>query len=280
MVLVPDRSTYRRDTLSFVLCIALSVVALFVPQSWGDTVSTTIRRTALQPFLWMQRAGEEGRTSRARFRAVEAQRDSAALLARSVPGLEAENRGLRELLGLSGRLSAAHIAAEVLHQPLPTDGRTLLLGAGRNAGVHAFSPVLAPQGLVGVIRAVGPNYSVAMTWADPDFRVSALTLDGTISGIVAAAPTGTPAEAMLELRGVPYRDSLSAGTMVVSSGLGGVYPHGIPIGTVIGVLREERGWERTYLLRPAANPSAVTHAIILVSQPASVDQAFAADSTS
>ncbi len=278
MVLVPDRSTYRRDTLSFVLCIVLSVVALFVPQSWGDAVSTGIRRTALQPFLWMQRAGEEGRTSRSRFRAVESERDSAALMARSVPGLAAENRELRRLLGLSDRLGPAHIAAEVLHQPLPTDGRTLLLGVGRNGGVKPFSPVLAPQGLVGVVRQVGPNYSVAMTWADPDFRVSALTLDGSISGIVAAAPASTPAESMLELQGVPYRDSLAAGTLVVSSGLGGVYPHGIPIGTVIGVLREERGWERTYLLRPAANPSAVSHVIILVSSPTAVDQAYPADS--
>ena len=58
----------------------------------------------------------------------------------------------------------------------------------------------------------------------------------------------------LELRGVPYRDSVPLGTLVLSSGLGGVFPKGIPVGTVIGTVREEAGWERVYRLRPAANP--------------------------
>ena len=53
---------------------------------------------------------------------------------------------------------------------------------------------------------------------------------------------------------MPYRDSVPLGTLVLSSGLGGVFPKGIPVGTVIGTVREEAGWERVYRLRPAANP--------------------------
>jgi cell shape-determining protein MreC len=68
---------------------------------------------------------------------------------------------------------------------------------------------------------------------------------------------------VMELVGVPYREQLTPGTRVVSSGLGGVFPRGIPVGTVQGVLSEAAGWERTYLLRPAVHPSEAAHVIVL-----------------
>lgn len=67
----------------------------------------------------------------------------------------------------------------------------------------------------------------------------------------------------MELRGVPYRDSLPPGTPVVTTGLGGVFPRGIPLGTVQGMVSEAAGWERTYLLRPAAHPAQVSHVLVL-----------------
>jgi flagellar biosynthesis GTPase FlhF len=70
-----------------------------------------------------------------------------------------------------------------------------------------------------------------------------------------------------------------AGTLVLSSGLGGVYPKGIPVGTVTGVVREQAGWERVYRLLPAANPGAVAHVMVLVSPPGtSLESAFPSDS--
>ena len=66
---------------------------------------------------------------------------------------------------------------------------------------------------------------------------------------------------------------------MLSSGLGGVYPKGIPIGTVTGVVREQAGWERVYRLLPAANPGSVTHVLVLVSaSKSSLEQAFPSDS--
>lgn len=261
MAFAPDRSTHR-DTISFGVCVVLSSAALFFPQ-WSDSITSTIRRTVLVPVIWLQQAAEQGRTSRARFLTVMQERDSAALAARSLTALVSENQQLRALLGVGRRLGTSYIPAEVLHQTMPTDGRTILLSAGSRAGVHAFAPVLSAEGLVGVVRTVEPDFSVAMTWAHPEFRAGAFTEDGTVFGIVAPATEATASETLLELRGVPYRDSIGPGVKVVASGLGGVFPRGIPIGTVMGVLREEKGWERTYLLQPAAHPMTISHVIIL-----------------
>ena len=57
--------------------------------------------------------------------------------------------------------------------------------------------------------------------------------------------------------------ALPTGTPIVSSGVGGVYPRGIPIGTVIGELKTTEGWARTYLVQPAVHPFDVTSVLIL-----------------
>jgi rod shape-determining protein MreC len=264
MASISDRRYTRRDTVLFILCLGLSIVGLFSPVSWSYGIADALRRTALAPLVWLQARAEEGRTSRVRFRAVTAERDSAAYLAQFLPSLRAENERLRQLLKLSHRLTTSYVPAEVLHQPHATDGRTLLLSAGSRQGVAPFNPVIAPEGLIGVVLSVTPRSSIAMSWAHPEFRVSAFTVSGNALGVVAPSAEGRNAEGSLELRGVPYRDSVPLGTLVLSSGLGGVFPKGIPIGTVTGTVREEAGWERVYRLRPAANPGSVPHVLILV----------------
>jgi rod shape-determining protein MreC len=258
-----DRSLSRGDTVRFLLCVGLSVGALFAPQPWGDRVAAAIRQTVLVPFLWLQERAEEAKTGRSVVSRVTAERDSAAFAAQFLPALRSENQRLRQLLALGERLEAPYVAAEVLHQSVPTDARALLLGVGRRDGVSVFDPVVAPEGLLGVVRSVGEDHSVAMTWSHPEFRVSAFAEGGTVFGIVGPAGESTAGEQLLQLRGVAYRDTIPIGTAVYSSGLGGVFPQGIPIGTVIGLGREETGWERAYLLRPAANPAMATHVLIL-----------------
>jgi rod shape-determining protein MreC len=279
MISTSERSYTRRDTVLFLACLGLSVVALFSPASWGYGISDALRNSVLAPLVWLQARAEEGRTSRARLRAITVQRDSAAYLAQGIPSLLAENERLRQLLTLSHRISTPYVAAEVLHQAQATDGRTLLIDAGRSDLVSEFDPVVAPEGLIGMVLTAAERSSVVMTWAHPEFRVSAYTMGGNASGVVAPSLSSLTGEGALEFRGVPYRDSVPVGTRVLSSGLGGVYPKGIPVGTVTGVVREQAGWERIYRLLPAANPGAVAHVLVLVSPPgASMERAFPSDS--
>jgi rod shape-determining protein MreC len=71
---------------------------------------------------------------------------------------------------------------------------------------------------------------------------------------------------MLELRGVPTRVVLKAGTVVYTSGLGGTFPRGISIGTIVNEIKTSEVWTRTYLVRPSVSPSRVTTVLVLTAQ--------------
>ena len=259
----PERYTGGRDTLLFILSVLISVTFLLGPTSWGAATAEVVRGTVLVPFLWLQVRAEEANTSRARFARVEAERDSSAWAAQALPALRAENDRLRALLGITPRISTPYQPAEVLPQSQITDGRTVVLSVGSADRVAEFDPVISPDGVIGMVLSVERHTSVAMTWAHPDFRVSAATEDGSVLGIIAAAENGPDAEPLLELRGVPYRDTVAVGTVVVTTGLGGIYPRGVPIGRILGIAREQTGWERVYQVRPAANLGATGHVLVL-----------------
>lgn len=264
MALGADRYASRADTLIFLGCIALSLAAMSLPTDWRDPFTKALRQTVLAPLLALQQQSELLRTSRARFTAVVAQRDSAALAATFLSELRSENARLRSLLGLGARLGTGYVPAEVLHQAAPTDPLTLIVSAGRRAGVHPLAPAVSPEGLVGLVSTADAQTSIVVTWAHPEFRASAMAADGSVYGIVAPHGTQGPGVWLLELRGVPYRHIVPEGTLILTSGLGGVFPRGVPLGRIIGVASEAEGWERTYLVRPAVHPAAVSHVMILL----------------
>jgi rod shape-determining protein MreC len=280
MAAVTDRSLSRRDTALFAICLGLSIIMLLTPEPAGEAVATALRSTALRPLLWVQEWAEASRTSQARFEAVRLERDSAAHAAQMVPALRDENARLRSLLGLARRLPGSYVPADVLHQSSPTDGRTLLIAVGSREGVHRFDPVVGPEGLIGMVRSVGREISLVITWAHPEFRASGYAEPGAVFGVVGPAAQSAGSSQLLQLAGVAVRDTVPAGTQVVTSGLGGVYPAGIPIGTVLGPAVEETGWERVYLLRPASHPESASQVLVLHwASSASLQGAFAEDST-
>jgi len=265
--LAPDTFTSRRDTLAFVVCLIAAVAARVAPPTLQDTVASVVSSSVLAPFLSLQQQAELLRASRARYGELASLRDSALVAGFALMELDEENERLRELLGLSARLPVTHVGAEVLHQASPAAGMLTVLSAGRDRGVRPGDPVVAPGGLLGVVRTVTPSTATALLWTHPDFRVSAMTLDGAVYGIAGPAGGEGPNTMLMELTGVPYRERLEPGTPVYTSGLGGaagVYPRGIPVGTILAVGEEQIGWSRTYVMRPAVHPASVTHVAVLM----------------
>jgi rod shape-determining protein MreC len=278
MALGADRYATRGDTLVFLSTLALSLVAMSLPPSVRDPIASALRRSILWPLLQLQNQSEELSTSRARFAQITAERDSAALALTFLGELRAENARLRDLLGLRPRVGTGFVPAEVLHQAVPTDPLTVVISAGARQGVRQLAPVVAPQGLLGIVSVTDASTSVVATWAHPEFRASGMAADGSVYGILAPHGSSDPGGWVLELEGIPYRQRVPFGTVILTSGLGGVLPRGIPIGIVIGVAGETE-WERTYLVRPAVPPGSVTHVMVLVSPSAGdLGAAFAPDS--
>jgi len=267
MALGADRYASRADTLVFIGCVLLSLAAMSLPDRVRDPFARALRQTVLAPFLALQQQTELLSASLERYDAVIAQRDSAALAATFLPELRSENARLRSLLGLGARLGWGYVPAEVLHQAEPTSALTFVVSAGRTRGVKPLAAVVSPDGLVGMVASVDAQTSVVVTWAHPEFRASAMAEDGSVYGIVALHGSEGPRSWLLELQGVPYRQLVPEGTPIITSGLGGVLPRGIRIGTVVRVAGEAEGWERTYLVGPAVHPAAVTHVMILTGSP-------------
>jgi rod shape-determining protein MreC len=257
------RSNTRFDHVVLVTCIVLAAVTLVLPAAVREPIAATLRRSLLAPMVMLQERAELSRRAFLLHDERAAARDTVTMRALGVSVLEAENEQLRRTMGLGSRLRWGFVPAEALHGRGVRDEYSVILTAGSRAGVQRLSPVVAPDGLVGMVDRVDPTMSQAILWTHPDFRVSAMSADGAAFGIVQAHLGQSASRFMLEMRGVPFRAILQPGAVIVSAGLGGTYPRGIPIGVVVSEIRTAEAWARTYILRPAVMPADVNSVMIL-----------------
>jgi rod shape-determining protein MreC len=270
------RISSRTDVVLFGACVALSLLAMALPIQVREPVASALRRTLVAPLLKLQEGSERWRAAYLSSQREELKRDTLALAAARVPTLENETDRLRKLLGLGSGLKWGFIPAEALQGRGRAEDFTVTLSAGSNAGVRERSLVVAPEGIVGLVQTVDPTLSLAILFAHPDFRVSAMSADGSAFGIVQPHVTSSGSSRdqaflrseryLLEMRGVPFRATLKPGAVVYSSGLGGIYPKGIPVGVVMGEIKTTEAWARTYILRPAVNPAELSAVMILTPQ--------------
>lgn len=268
---MPRATVARNSTLIDVTLLGISFgvafLATVLPSNVSDPVAAGFRRTLVAPLVALQARAERSREAFYAHEAVTARVDSLAVRAASANALVSENDRLRQILGLAGRMRWGFVVAEALHTGGAADDNTVTLTAGAASGIAPRSPVVAPEGIVGMVDTtqhhVDPTMSMAILWSHPDFRVSAMAVDGKAFGIVQPHLGGLGANEYLELRNVALRDTLPAGTLIVSSGLGSTFPRGIPVGTVVRQIETPEKWARTYLLRPAV-PAAEVHSVMVL----------------
>lgn len=259
----------RLDILLLAIAMILSIMALMLD---ATPVARILRQTVVAPLVGLQQGSERWRNAWLQREEIALARDSSALRAMNAQALVAENDQLRKLVGLGRRLQWGFIPAEALQTSVEqgfdfvTD---VTLTAGSNAGVRKESAVVAPEGLVGRVVTAEPTMSIAILYTHPDFRASAMSGDRSAFGVVYPHSRGNTLrdrQYFLELRNVPFRAVLKPGTPIYTAGLGGIYPAGIAIGTVVRELEANQGLSRTYLLVPAVNPSNLTAVLVLTPQ--------------
>jgi len=148
--------------------------------------------------------------------------------------LEAENRRLRTLLDSSVKTGERVLIAELLSVDMNPFSRRIVLNKGRGDGVFSGQSLVDSQGVMGQVVSVGPFSSTALLITDPSH---ALPVQVHRTGLRAVA-TGTGAADAVVLSHIPNNADLRVGDLLVTSGLGGRFPQGYPVGRVTRVQRD------------------------------------------
>jgi len=261
------RFSSRVDIALFVVCVLASLIVIVLPIQMRDPIAESLRRTVVAPLVGMQRGANRWRIALDQSDQRMAATDTQALRTFRVYALERENDQLRRLMGLGRQLGWGFVPAEALHQTSQeVVVTTLTLTAGSQSGVQRYNAVVAAEGVLGLVQTVDPTISVAILFSHPDFRASAMTADGSAFGIVYPHLGSDETRYFLELRGVPLRYDVKPGTLVLTSGLGGTFPKGIPIGVVVNQIKTPEVWTKTYLVQPTVNPTSVSAAMVMTAK--------------
>jgi len=172
-------------------------------------------------------------------------------------------------LGLS--LPPHAVVVSVLARPLAATDHTMILDRGIQQGLVLDGIVLDAQGVVGRVLQVFPRTSVAMLITDPNSRIACLVERSREHGLLMG--TG---ERFAQLTYLDMDADVVVGDRVVTSGLGGIFPKGWPLGIVVSVTRDERQARLRVSVRPAARLSQVEHLLYVPpSNPLVVEEALA-----
>lgn len=146
-----------------------------------------------------------------------------------------ENARLRALIQWRTRQAWNLRFARVIVEDPANWWRSIHLDAGERQGVSVDDPVLTDQGLVGKVVSVSKNRSRVALLGAPDCQAAAVIIQSKSRGTIAVSPRGGIIDRQIvALEHLPNNAPLEFGLEVETSGAGGVFPEGIPIGRLIG----------------------------------------------
>lgn len=149
--------------------------------------------------------------------------------------LEQENERLRTLLGSPVRPEVRKIVAELMAVDNNPYSHQIVINKGTLQGVFEGQPVLDDKGLVGQVMQVGTTTSRVLLIADVTHAVPVRILRNNVRLVA----SGSGQLNRLVINHVPHSTDIEPGDMLVSSGLGQVFPEGYPVGRIVDVIRDE-----------------------------------------
>lgn len=147
--------------------------------------------------------------------------------------LEAENIQLRKLLEATQRMESKAVMAEILHVPRDPFNHKVMLDKGSQSGIQQGQVVVDDAGVVGQITRNSPWLSEVTLITDRDHSVPVQVVRNGLRSVV----SGTGKDGTLELRYVAVNTDIEEGDMLVTSGIDGVYPPGLPVAMVSKIER-------------------------------------------
>ncbi|MET0808461.1 MAG: rod shape-determining protein MreC [Pseudoxanthomonas sp.] len=253
------------------LALAIALVILDHRGGWLSQVRVQAN-VAAQPIWWL--AGLPGRLSarvqedagtHSQLTAENRNLRNELLIANArltrLQTATADNAQLRALLGVAESRGLDVQLAPILNIDLDPTRQRLVLDAGSNDGVHLGQAVIDAGGLMGQIIEATPAHATVLLLTDPDHAVPVVVARNGVRLIVYGRGDH------LELSDVPMNTDVRQGDLILTSGLGGRFPAGFPVGTVTRLRPDE---SRAFLigeLKPAAQLDRGRDVLLLRSAP-------------
>jgi rod shape-determining protein MreC len=173
--------------------------------------------------------------------------------------LRLENAHLRQLLALRERTSAKTQSVQLLYEPRDRFTHKLVIDRGSSDGLRAGNPVIDEQGVVGQITRVFPMVSEVTVLTERDQSIPVEVVRNALRCVAfGGSEPGT-----LELHFLAANADVSSGDTVVTSGLDGLYPAGLPVGTIARVERDVKDQFARVIVRPAGGVNANGTLVVL-----------------
>jgi len=248
-LLVLDARFRYAENLRSVLSLAA------YPLQQAARVPVAVAESVAGYFTSQAQLREENEELRARLLAAAqgAQRYEAAA---------AEASHLRRLIGAAERIERKSMPAEILYSGRDPFSRKVILDRGTQHGVRAGSPVVDEIGVIGQLTRAHAFVSEVTLLIDKD---QAVPVQVVRNGLRAIA-FGGGASGMLELRYMAANADIENGDRLVTSGIDGTYPPGLPVASVVRVERDASYTFARVLAQPSAGVERGRYALVLSSE--------------
>src|SRR5436190_5991909 len=235
-------------------------------RSWLALAAYPIQRAALLPFEVGERVAGYFSTQtrlvaeneRLRAKALEYSQD-----AQRFQAAQAEATELRRIIDAGERLDLKTIPAEVLYASRDPYAHKIFIDRGQVQDIKPGSPVADETGVIGQVTRVHPFVSEVTLLTNPD---QAVPVQVVRNGLRAIA-FGGGASGMLELRFTAANAEVQNGDRLVTSGIDGTYPAGLPVATVVHIERDAEHTFAKVLCRPAAGVDRGRYVLVLANEP-------------
>ena len=174
--------------------------------------------------------------------------------------IKAENETLKEYLGLTEKYTDYEtIPAYIISKDISNYSNIFVINAGKNDGIDVNMTVIADEGLVGYVISVTDTTAKVQTIIDSSSAVTA-TISTTEDSIICK---GSLEDGMLKATYIPTSADISEGENVETSGMGGIYPKGIKIGTIKEVEQTLNVLDRYAWIEPAVDFDKVETVLVI-----------------
>jgi len=177
----------------------------------------------------------------------------------------ATNVRLNQLLDLAQNLEEPVLTAHVIGRDPALWFKTMTIDKGISDGVEKGMPVVTVEGVVGQVVNVSPSYAKVLLAIDPNSAVDAIIQSNRALGIIKGNGQGYHLDYVLKEKEVVKDD------LVVTSGMGGVFPKGLLIGQVVEVGKDRRGMFHTIAVRPAVDFRELEYVTIILKAASQAD---------